>query len=74
MKCKKTICLVIILVILIIVFSIIGYCPHTETYSKIIKKSSCYENGQMVTICKRCETVLANSNLEKFHMNMVIMN
>ena len=65
MKSKKVRYWGIILVILMIGLCVICYCPHKVTYTKVVKDATCFELGQIDTICKRCDTVLAQNMLEK---------
>lgn len=65
MNCKKRRYLGMILVMLLLVFSAIFYCPHKVTYTKVAKEANCFEPGQIDTICKRCDTILESNTLEK---------
>ena len=65
MNCKKRRYFGTILVMLLIVIGTICYCPHKVTYTKVVKKATCFEFGQIDTICKRCNTVLSSNTLEK---------
>ena len=65
MKCKKIRYWEVTLVIVLIVLYAIWYCPHKVTYTDIVKEATCFENGQIDTICKKCNTVLASNTLEK---------
>lgn len=67
MKGKKKRYLVLILAILLILLKFSNYCPHKATYTKVIKEPTCYELGQIQTICERCGTLLASDTLEKTH-------
>lgn len=65
MNCKKRRYLGMILVMLLFGLSAICYCPHKVTYTKVVKEATCFESGQIDTLCKRCDTVLENNILEK---------
>lgn len=65
MKCKKIRYLVIILVIVMIGLYAIFYCPHKVTYTKLVKEATCFELGQIDTLCKRCDTVLVSNTIER---------
>lgn len=66
MKCKKRRYIGAILVIILALLCVVTcYCPHKVTYTKIVKYATCFESGQIDTICERCETVLESNTLEK---------
>ena len=65
MKCKKKRYLFLVLGIFLVIWIIFFYCPHNETYTKISKNATCFENGKKDTICKKCNLILESNILEK---------
>ncbi|MBR3614766.1 MAG: hypothetical protein IKL55_06270 [Clostridia bacterium] len=65
MKRKNERYIGMLLAVLLVAICAIYYCPHKENYTKVVKVATCFEEGQIDTICKKCKTVLSSDVLEK---------